>query len=78
MISRRCRTKALASPGLEFIINRMIGVHPKALLNFDGLPRDIKQTVEKRISGYSSPVDFYVDKLVEVFPPWRRRLHPRK
>ncbi|TBW48630.1 phosphoenolpyruvate synthase [Marinobacter halodurans] len=50
---------------LEFIINRMIGVHPKALLNFEGLPRDIKQTVEKRISGYISPVDFYVDKLVE-------------
>lgn len=50
---------------LEFIINRMIGVHPKALLNFDSLPRDIKQTVEKRISGYASPVDFYVDKLVE-------------
>lgn len=50
---------------LEFIINRMIGVHPKALLNFDSLPRDIRQTVEKRISGYSSPVDFYIDKLVE-------------
>jgi len=50
---------------LEFIINRMIGVHPKALLNFDSLPRDVKQTVEKRISGYASPVDFYIDKLVE-------------
>lgn len=50
---------------LEFIINRMIGVHPKALLNFDGLPRDVKQAVERRIAGYKSPVDFYVDKLVE-------------
>ncbi|OZG71316.1 phosphoenolpyruvate synthase [Hahella sp. CCB-MM4] len=50
---------------LEFIINRMIGVHPKALLNFDTLPRDVKQVVEKRISGYASPVDFYVEKLVE-------------
>ncbi|MFE8071528.1 phosphoenolpyruvate synthase [Marinobacteraceae bacterium S3BR75-40.1] len=50
---------------LEFIINRMIGVHPKALLNFDALPRDVKQTVEKRISGYASPVDFFIDKLVE-------------
>ncbi|GGY42234.1 phosphoenolpyruvate synthase [Bacterioplanes sanyensis] len=50
---------------LEFIINRMIGVHPKALLNFDSLPEEIKPTVERRISGYSSPVDFYVDKLVE-------------
>jgi len=50
---------------LEFIINRMIGVHPKALLNFDQLPDDVKPTVERRISGYSEPVDFYVDKLVE-------------
>jgi len=50
---------------LEFIINRMIGVHPKALLNYDALPRDVHQTVEKRTSGYASPVDFYIDKLVE-------------
>ena len=50
---------------LEFIINRMIGVHPKALLNFDQLPEDVKRTVERRISGYSEPVDFYVEKLVE-------------
>jgi pyruvate,water dikinase len=50
---------------LEFIINRMIGVHPKALLNYDSLPGDVKSAVEKRISGYHSPVDFYVDKLVE-------------
>ena len=50
---------------LEFIINRMIGVHPKALLNFDTLPEELKPTVERRIAGYASPVDFYVDKLVE-------------
>ena len=50
---------------LEFIINRMIGVHPKALLNFDNLPEDVKTTVQNRISGYASPIDFYVEKLVE-------------
>jgi pyruvate,water dikinase len=50
---------------LEFIINRMIGVHPKALLHFDELPRDIRISVERRIAGYASPVDFYVQKLVE-------------
>jgi len=50
---------------LEFIINRMIGVHPKALLNFDSLPGEVKSTVEKRMSGYASPIDFYIDKLVE-------------
>ncbi len=50
---------------LEFIINRMIGVHPKALLNFDNLPEEVKPTVERRISGYAGPVDFYIEKLVE-------------
>lgn len=50
---------------LEFIINRMIGVHPKALLNMNTLPREVSQAIKERISGYTSPVDFYVDKLVE-------------
>ena len=50
---------------LEFIINRMIGVHPKALLNYDSLPADLRSTIDKRTAGYANPVDFYVDKLVE-------------
>ncbi|MES1964950.1 phosphoenolpyruvate synthase [Psychrobacter sp. AH5] len=50
---------------LEFIINRMIGVHPKALLNMNSLPREVSQAIHERIAGYASPVDFYVDKLVE-------------
>ncbi len=50
---------------LEFIINRMIGVHPKALINYEHLPRDIKLAVDERWMGYASPVDFYVEKLVE-------------
>ncbi|MFC4258646.1 phosphoenolpyruvate synthase [Marinobacter lacisalsi] len=63
---------------LEFIINRMIGVHPKALLNYDSLPRDIRQTVEKRFSGYASPVDFYIDKLVEGISTLAAAFHPKK
>ena len=63
---------------LEFIINRMIGVHPKALLNYDTLPRDIQQTVDKRISGYASPVDFYVDKLVEGISTLAAAFTPKK
>ncbi|AMM30007.1 phosphoenolpyruvate synthase [Acinetobacter pittii] len=50
---------------LEFIINRMIGVHPKALLNIDSLPRETRAAVLTRTAGYASPVDFYVEKLVE-------------
>ena len=50
---------------LEFIINRMIGVHPKALLNFASLPAELKESIEKRIAGYSDPVNLYVEKQVE-------------
>ncbi len=63
---------------LEFIINRMIGVHPKALLNYDTLPRDVKQVVEKRISGYASPVDFYIEKLVEGISTLAAAFSPKK
>ncbi|MCM8857027.1 MAG: phosphoenolpyruvate synthase [Candidatus Thiodiazotropha sp.] len=50
---------------LEFIINTTIGVHPRALMEFDKLPPEIKSTVQKQIDGYEDPVSFYVDKLVE-------------
>ena len=63
---------------LEFIINRMIGVHPKALLNYDGLPRDVQQAVTRRIAGYSSPVDFYVDKLVEGIATIASAFYPKR
>ena len=50
---------------LEFIINRMIGIHPRALLEYDRQPDDIKSEIDKRIAGYADPVSFYVDKLAE-------------
>ncbi|MBT0586589.1 phosphoenolpyruvate synthase [Alteromonas oceanisediminis] len=50
---------------LEFIINRMIGVHPKALLNFEEQPDDLKAEISEMIAGYESPVEFYIQKLVE-------------
>ncbi|MEO8640588.1 phosphoenolpyruvate synthase [Pseudomonas sp.] len=63
---------------LEFIINRMIGVHPKALLNYAGLPQDIKDSVDKRIAGYDDPVGFYVDKLVEGISTLAAAFTPKK
>lgn len=50
---------------LEFIINRMIGIHPKALLNMNDLPSQTVQAINERIAGYPSPVDFYINKLIE-------------
>jgi len=50
---------------LEFIINRMIGVHPKALLEFERLDADLKEQIRAQMAGYSDPVGFYVEKLAE-------------
>jgi len=50
---------------LEFIINRMIGVHPRALLEFDGLEPALKDTIRRQMAGYADPVSFFVDKLTE-------------
>ena len=50
---------------LEFIINRMIGVHPKALLGFDGLDEELKDTIRRQMAGYPGPVEFYIEKLCE-------------
>ncbi|EOX4460388.1 phosphoenolpyruvate synthase [Vibrio alginolyticus] len=50
---------------LEFIINKMIGIHPKALLNFDAQSDELKTEITQRIRGYKDPIDFYVSKLTE-------------
>jgi pyruvate,water dikinase len=50
---------------LEFIINRMIGVHPRALLEFDRLDGELQDQIRTQMAGYADPVGFYVDKLAE-------------
>ncbi|TDY01570.1 phosphoenolpyruvate synthase [Thiohalophilus thiocyanatoxydans] len=50
---------------LEFIINRMIGVHPKALLNYNKQPDEIKQQIDRQTAGYPDPVSFFIEKLAE-------------
>jgi pyruvate,water dikinase len=50
---------------LEFIINRMIGVHPRALLEFDRQDAALKEQIRTQMAGYDDPVGFYVAKLTE-------------
>ena len=50
---------------LEFIINRMIGVHPKALIEFDRQDAGVQELIEEYMAGYGDPVSFYVEKLSE-------------
>jgi pyruvate,water dikinase len=63
---------------LEFIINRMIGVHPKALLDLDTIPRDVQASVKRRMAGYASPKEFYVQKLVEGVSTIAAAFSPKK
>ncbi len=57
--------KGIGLARLEFIINRMIGIHPKVLLNYDEQPQDIKDIVDPMIAAYGDPVDYYIKRLAE-------------
>ena len=63
---------------MEFIINRQIGIHPKALLEFDRLDAGLQNDIADRIAGYASPVSFYVDKIAEGVATLAASVYPRK
>ncbi len=50
---------------LEFVINNIIGVHPKAILNYEAMPNDIKSVIDHKSKGYKNPKDFYISKVAE-------------
>lgn len=50
---------------IEFIISNSIGVHPKALIEYERLPDELKASIDERMAGYADPVSFYVTKLQE-------------
>jgi pyruvate,water dikinase len=50
---------------LEFVINNMIGIHPKAILNYSAMPQDIQKQITHRARGYKNPKQFYIDKVAE-------------
>ncbi|MEO3681850.1 phosphoenolpyruvate synthase [Shewanella vesiculosa] len=63
---------------LEFIINRMIGIHPKALLDFNGQTAELQTEINEMIAGYDSPVEFYVARLVEGIATIASAFYPKK
>ncbi|MBI2382888.1 MAG: phosphoenolpyruvate synthase [Gammaproteobacteria bacterium] len=50
---------------LEFIINKQIGIHPKALLELDRQPPELRRTIDAMIAAYGDPVEYYVKRLAE-------------
>jgi pyruvate,water dikinase len=63
---------------LEFIISNMIGVHPKACLEYETLPAELKAQVAKQSRGYENPVRFYVEKMVEGVATIAAAFWPKK
>ncbi|WP_027009297.1 phosphoenolpyruvate synthase [Conchiformibius kuhniae] len=63
---------------MEFVINRQIGIHPKALIEFDKLDEDLQAEIRDRIAGYASPTDFYVDKIAEGVATLAASVYPKK
>ena len=62
---------------LEFIINRNVGIHPRALIEFDRQSSDVKREIQQRIAGYESPTEFYVAKIVEGIATIAAAFYPK-
>jgi len=62
---------------LEFIINRMIGVHPKALLEYDKQDAELKKRIDEHWAGYADPVSFYVERLAEGISTIAAAFYPK-
>ncbi|REF32111.1 phosphoenolpyruvate synthase [Calidifontibacter indicus] len=61
----RLPNKGIGLARLEFIINRQIGIHPKALLELDQQEPEIKAAIQEQIAAYDSPRDFFVKRVAE-------------
>jgi pyruvate,water dikinase len=57
--------KGIGLARLEFIINRMIGIHPKVLLNYEEQSEEIHEIVDPMIAAYANPQDYYIKRLAE-------------
>ncbi|GAA5187633.1 phosphoenolpyruvate synthase [Ferrimonas gelatinilytica] len=63
---------------LEFIINRMIGVHPKALLNLDDQDAMVRAEIEEMMAGYDDPKEFYIGRLAEGVATLAASVYPQR
>lgn len=50
---------------MEFIINRQIGVHPRALLDRDTLTPELRRRVDTITAAYPDPREFFIRRVVE-------------
>jgi len=81
--SEALRLSQLPSDGVglareEFIISSSIGIHPKALLDFERLEDpQLKTAIALRTSAFSDKADYFVDNLAEGIALIAAAFHPR-
>ena len=63
---------------MEFIINRQIGIHPMALLDYEQQEVQIKELIDEKTAGYASPVEFYIEKIKEGIATLAASVYPKK
>ena len=61
----RLPSRGVGLARIEFIVGREIGIHPRALIDFDTLAEPLRSEVASRTEAYASPRDFFVRKLAE-------------
>ncbi|MFQ5554927.1 MAG: phosphoenolpyruvate synthase [Acidimicrobiia bacterium] len=62
---------------IEFIVNNVIGIHPRALVDHAALPEELRRDIDGRIAGYRDPKSFFVDKLTEGVATIAAAFHPK-
>jgi pyruvate,water dikinase len=75
---RRLPNEGVGLARLEFIINKNVGIHPKALIEFASQPAELRRDIEARIGGYDSPTEFYVAKIAEGVATIAAAFAPKK
>jgi pyruvate,water dikinase len=75
---RRLPNEGVGLARLEFIIAKNVGIHPKALLELDAQPAELRAEIAARTAAYASPVEFYVSKIAEGVATIAAAFHPKK
>jgi pyruvate,water dikinase len=70
--------KGVGLARLEFIINNMIGIHPKALMNADQMVGEVKQAIVEKTTAYGDPVEFYISRIAEGVSTIAAAFYPEK
>ncbi|KTC85416.1 MULTISPECIES: phosphoenolpyruvate synthase [Legionella] len=63
---------------LEFLISNTIGIHPKALLEYDSLQdKELKKLIADKTAAYASPVEYYIERLKEGIATIAAAFYPK-